>query len=274
MQSEAVSYAYQVWRRQWRGKGKEYTSGVIVWQLNDCWPVTSWAIADYFLRPKPVYFTIARQLAPFSVGIFRTVLKNRSNDRPAQYYEFGAFQSRDATIDIWGVNGTLSARSATLEIHCIDLLSSWTLKQAHDVNLLPNQATEFVSMRCPGPPPDEPNSTTTTTHSVVVAARLIDKETGEILARFADWPQPYRYLDFPDPGLTVSIEKETSKVNLSVDKPVKGLVLSVLGKGEEVKWSDNALDIMPGDPQVVVAFGLGERAISVAYLGKERATEV
>jgi hypothetical protein len=26
------------------------TSGVIVWQLNDCWPVTSWAIVDYFVR--------------------------------------------------------------------------------------------------------------------------------------------------------------------------------------------------------------------------------
>ena len=24
MQSEAVSYAYRVWRREWRGKGKEY----------------------------------------------------------------------------------------------------------------------------------------------------------------------------------------------------------------------------------------------------------
>lgn len=23
--------------------------GVIVWQLNDCWPVISWAIADYFV---------------------------------------------------------------------------------------------------------------------------------------------------------------------------------------------------------------------------------
>lgn len=25
-------------------------SGAIVWQLNDCWPVISWAIVDYFVR--------------------------------------------------------------------------------------------------------------------------------------------------------------------------------------------------------------------------------
>ncbi|EGO23456.1 glycoside hydrolase family 2 protein, partial [Serpula lacrymans var. lacrymans S7.9] len=126
MQSEAVSYAYQVWRRAWRGKGKEYTAGVIVWQLNDCWPVTSWAIADYFLRPKPVYYSIARQLKPITVNIFRTVIKNKANDRPRQFYEFGAFQSIDARIDVWATNSTLAPRKAQLDLFCIDLYSSWT----------------------------------------------------------------------------------------------------------------------------------------------------
>jgi beta-mannosidase len=66
LQSEAVSFAYRSWRREWRGAGKEYVStatelqsvwhivvlqngGTLVWQSNDCWPVTSWAIADYFV---------------------------------------------------------------------------------------------------------------------------------------------------------------------------------------------------------------------------------
>lgn len=28
----------------------EKCAGVLVWQMNDCWPVVSWAIADYFVR--------------------------------------------------------------------------------------------------------------------------------------------------------------------------------------------------------------------------------
>jgi beta-mannosidase len=52
MQAECLAAAYRLWRREWRGKGREYTAGALVWQINDCWPCVSWAIADYYLRPK------------------------------------------------------------------------------------------------------------------------------------------------------------------------------------------------------------------------------
>ncbi|KAF7333055.1 hypothetical protein MVEN_02412100 [Mycena venus] len=236
MAAEGVSYAYQVWRRKWGGPGKQYTGGVLVWQLNDCWPVTSWAIADYFLRPKPIYFTIARQLATYSVGVFRT------------YYEYGNFQSYGATLEIWGTNASLAPRSATLELHCVDLKSDWTHIETHAVTLLPNQTTELLAIPCPGPPHDAAASPTadaqfTTTHSVV----------------------PFRFVEpalLRDPGL---------KVTVSADHPVKGLWLSAIGDGADVKWSDNSLDIMPGDPQVVVTKGLDGRAVGIAFLGKEKA---
>lgn len=59
----------RLWRREWRGKGREYTSGALVWQINDCWPCVSWAICDYYLRPKPAFYAIARELRPFTVGV-------------------------------------------------------------------------------------------------------------------------------------------------------------------------------------------------------------
>ncbi|KAF9465788.1 glycoside hydrolase superfamily [Collybia nuda] len=277
MQSEAVGYAYQVWRRNWGGPGKEYTSGVLVWQLNDCWPVTSWALVDYFLRPKPSFFTIARQLAPVTINISRTVVKNRANDRPRQHYEFGAIQSHDATLDIWALNGTLSSLSATLELRFHDLTSNWTHKQFHNVILLPNRASELLStIRCPGPPqdnfaPPSGDPIWTSTYSVVASARLVDPK-GKVLARFADWPQPYRYLAIPDPRLAVKVDGEM--ITVSVERPVKALFFGVDGAGEEVKWSDNALDVTPGDPQTITVKGLGKRRLTVAYLGKERASKI
>ena len=69
MQAECLAAAYRVWRRNWKGRGKEYTSGALVWQLNDCWPCVSWAIADYYLRPKPAFFAISRELRPIVVSV-------------------------------------------------------------------------------------------------------------------------------------------------------------------------------------------------------------
>lgn len=44
--------------------------GSIVWQLNDCWPVTSWAAIDGAGREKPLYFSIAQSYQPLLITIF------------------------------------------------------------------------------------------------------------------------------------------------------------------------------------------------------------
>lgn len=35
-----------------------YTMGTLLWQLNDCWPVTSWSITDYSREPKAAYYAV------------------------------------------------------------------------------------------------------------------------------------------------------------------------------------------------------------------------
>ncbi|KAI0738846.1 glycoside hydrolase [Daedaleopsis nitida] len=280
MQAEAVGLAYRAWRREWRGKGKQYTAGVLVWQLNDCWPVISWAIADFFLRAKPVYYAIARELRPISVAMARTVTQNRENDRPKQFYEFGAFRSVSATVDIWGQNSALEPCKVRLELSFTDLNSDWKEAQMVDATLLPNQSTEIASLRVPGPPRASENAVDPS-HSVVIGARLLDAASGAVLARAADWPQPYRLLDVPDPKLIVQVEGEQVKV--SVERPVKSVFFSVdeegesaLGRQERVRWSDNGVDVFPGDPVVLEARGFkGLHAnLRVQYLGNEHGTVV
>lgn len=124
-------------------------------------------------------------------------------------------------------------------------------------------------MLCPGPPRNaqifaHPTST------VVAHARLLDAKTDEIIARYSDWPQPYRYLKFPNPGLEIKVLEDESgitKLVVSVERPLKGLFISVI-EGEEVKWSDNNLDIVPGDIQTILGKGLGNRKIELIYLGR------
>jgi beta-mannosidase len=43
---------------------KPYCMGSVVWQLNDCWPVSSWAAIDGAGRPKPAWYALRRSFAP------------------------------------------------------------------------------------------------------------------------------------------------------------------------------------------------------------------
>lgn len=58
-------------------------------------------------------------------------------------------------------------------------------------------------------------------------------------------------------------------IRISVERPIKGLVLDVEGK--DAKWSDQALDVVPGDDQVVKVWGLKGRKLKARYLGSTSA---
>ena len=34
MQAEALASAYRLWRRNWKGRNREYTAGALVWQVS------------------------------------------------------------------------------------------------------------------------------------------------------------------------------------------------------------------------------------------------
>jgi beta-mannosidase len=57
-QARAIQYAVEHYRSWW-----PRTAGAIVWQLNDCWPVTSWAAVDGDGRRKPLWYALKHAFA-------------------------------------------------------------------------------------------------------------------------------------------------------------------------------------------------------------------
>lgn len=47
----------------------EPCGGSLIWQFNDCWPVTSWAVQDYSRRLKPAGFELERLYAPVTISL-------------------------------------------------------------------------------------------------------------------------------------------------------------------------------------------------------------
>jgi len=196
MQAETLASAYRLWRRNWRGKCREYTAGALVWQvrnsalfshghanyllfiqLNDCWPVTSWAIVDYFLRPKPAYYAVARELRPFTVGMTRKDKQTFSNDRSAVDFTI------ESVLEIWGTNSTLLDKAVTLEVTFFDLESNWTEKWEEEVVLAANSSTELYKGHVTGQPIR--NKQSDLPKVIIVSARILDGQT--ILSRYSNW---------------------------------------------------------------------------------------
>lgn len=57
-QARAIATGVEHWRSHW-----PTCAGTVVWQLNDCWPVTSWAAIDGDEREKPLYHELKRLYA-------------------------------------------------------------------------------------------------------------------------------------------------------------------------------------------------------------------
>ncbi|KAH7105396.1 glycoside hydrolase family 2 protein [Auriculariales sp. MPI-PUGE-AT-0066] len=264
MQAETLASAYRLWRRNWKGPGREYTAGALVWQINDCWPVTSWAIVDYFLRPKPAYFTVKREMAPVSVGMSRKEVTSFADNHTAANF------ATETRIEIWGSNFTLQPIQAKLAVVAFDLDrdDDWTETFEQDVTLAPNQTTELWKGHLPGQPVR--NSKSELPKNIVLSARVVSPD-GTVLSRYANWPEPFKYIQFPAVGklgLKAEIAKDGESVLLSTRKPVKGIVLDVADRsGAEVKWSDQAIDLVPNDDQVVQATGLAGRDLKLRFLG-------
>lgn len=63
-QARAISYGIDHMRSH-----RPTCMGTIVWQLNDCWPVTSWAAIDGAGRKKPLWYALKHSYAPHLLTI-------------------------------------------------------------------------------------------------------------------------------------------------------------------------------------------------------------
>ena len=228
VQAEAVASGIRGWRRRWSGPGRYVVSGALVWQLNDCWPVTSWALVDYELRPKPAYYVVRRELASLAAGI--------------------ALQGRESAA-LWAVNDM----SMIVEIEIV--VRRWTLEgvlvdeRKQSTVLSPNQATELGTVSFQSK------------RKEVLGVQLLKE--GEIVSRATLWPEPFKYLTLPDPEIKIQRMNSTI-LKVHARRPAKGVWLE---EGGDIRWSDNMLDLLPDDPQfIAVPHNLNDADIRVRSL--------
>uniref|UniRef100_A0A8H7N2Y5 Beta-mannosidase B n=1 Tax=Bionectria ochroleuca TaxID=29856 RepID=A0A8H7N2Y5_BIOOC len=255
LQAEAMAYAYNCWRREFRGPGEENCAGVLVWQLNDIWPGTTWALVDVDLNPKPAFYITKRALEKAVVGMERVITAK-------PHYIVTGYPPEKGQVDVWAVNGELGERKVLLELKAFDIKSGNSVElQGVQVKqecvLKANQTTELLAGL------DIPNYNNT-----VVVAYLDDLASGERLARWISWPEPLKYLQLsPELKVTSKVVDGGCAVILNANRPVKGVVLQTSAEGpDDVVFDNNFVDLVPGEEIKIGVGGLKNESIEMRFL--------
>ncbi|CAI5755552.1 unnamed protein product [Candida verbasci] len=222
LQSDALALAFRYWRFKWM----DYqVGGIIVWQLNDCWPGLSWSIIDFEGRLKLAYYGIKRELKNEVVGLYRSGGAGNGRQTILKF----------DSITVWGIGD-----ADLLKIDYYTSNGDFFDNEMFNVN-----STRDISIILQD-------------HLVYHENLIIQLRTfnaSKLVARSSDWPLS-KYINI-DPNLCIDYLHD-GKFKLSTNKPVKGLELYF---DNDYLFSDNGIDLFPNDPQIIQVYNFNQSDI-------------
>ena len=228
LQAEAIRYGIEHFRRN-RGR----CMGAVVWQLNDIWPVASWASIDYFGRWKALHYAEKRAFAPVMISCEET---GELSERP-----FCVAQPEPIEKSV-----RLHVANETMER--VKGLVKWALRRASGEVIL--DGTEEVSV--------EPLSGVwlskedfSSYDELEVYISYSFEQNGVTVSEGTSLFTAPKHFRFQNPGLSLRREGNT----LIVKAQAYAQKVAVEGVDGDVKLSDNFFDMNPGEKRVEIVAG-------------------
>ena len=244
MQAEAIRYGVEHWRRN-RGR----CMGAIIWQLNDIWPVASWASIDYYGRWKALHYAAKRFFAPVMISAEEEGELSQ-NPKINEYHPAPLEKSFRLNV----CNETL--RDVTGEVvWALRMPDGAIVRQGHQALTIPAMSAKWLDkVDCA--------DASLTGHYVSFAFVVDDKTVSEGTCIFC----APKHFEFTDPCLTVEKRGDT----LVVTSRAYAKQVWLESEDADLLLDDNAFDMNPGTKVVRVVRGAAEkvRVRSVWDLGR------
>lgn len=244
MQAEAIRYGVEHWRRN-RGR----CMGAIIWQLNDIWPVASWASIDYYGRWKALHYAAKRFFAPVMISAEEEGELSQ-NPKINEYHPAPLEKSFRLNV----CNETL--RDVTGEV-------VWALRTPDGAIVRQNQQTLTIpAMSAKWLDKVDCADASLTGHYVSFAFVVDDVAVSEGTCIFC----APKHFEFIDPRLTVETHGDT----IIVTSHAYAKQVWLESEDADLLLDDNAFDMNPGTKVVRVVKGTAEkvRVRSVWDLGR------
>lgn len=233
MQAEAIRYGVEHWRRN-RGR----CMGAIIWQLNDIWPVASWASIDYYGRWKALHYAAKRFFAPVMISAEEEGELSQ-NPKINEYHPAPLEKSFRLNV----CNETL--RDVTGEVvWALRTPDGAIVRQGHQALTIPAMSAKWLDkVDCA--------DASLTGHYVSFAFVVDDVAVSEGTCIFC----APKHFEFTDPQLTVEKRGDT----LVVTSRAYAKQVWLESEDADLLLDDNAFDMNPGTKVVRVLQGAAEK---------------
>lgn len=217
-QADAMRFGIEHFRRL-----RPHTMGTLVWQLNDCWPVQSWAWIDHALRPKAAWYAAKRFYAPLLLSLWlgdadtlRVSLVNDDAHRDRRDILRLRGYGADGSV-VWSADSEVGVGAATSEV-------------VHETPL-PHDAA-------------------------FVHATFGDVESTLLLVEPKELALPAADLRITvDPG-----PDEVTTLTVAADSPALCVMLWL--EDADATWGDNFFHVLPGVPRTVEVGGSSTASVA------------
>jgi beta-mannosidase len=206
-------------------RSRPRTMGSLYWQLNDCWPVASWASVDYFGRWKALQFYARRFYDNVLVSPY----------------------AHDGKVEVYVVSDKLDALSGKVHARLMDFAGNNLFEKTQDVQIPAASSALYFTL-------DEQQLFADATkadrdHSLLV----FDLEVGgKNVSRNVVFFDVTHNLEFPvNPGIEKSLTKTAEGYTLSLQSAVVAPDLYISFGDLDVQVSDNYFNLLPKEPVTI-----------------------
>lgn len=205
-------FALKTCLEHWLTNGR--TNGSIIWQINDSWPVTSWAIIDYDLKPKLAYHFV----------------KNIFN--PQLIY----FSKTSGKVEAKIQNYSIENFKGSCKLFFIETASGKIVKQFSSKLNIRGEQTITLDLPLSKYMTDE----------VIIHAQLFNSSDEEINTNYHK-TQPWKYYKFVDAEISLNVNEKEKRIEITSDKPA--FFVDLYAKGIEL--DKRGFTIIPGEKVIV-----------------------
>lgn len=219
LQADGMRTAIEAHRRN-----RPYCMGTLFWQLNDCWPVTSWSTIDYYFNRKASFYTVKQTYADILISVLE---------------ENGSLQT-------WFINDKPYSINATLSYTLMTTTGKIITTKLLPVTLDAASAAPFTAINTKyfleGYAPEN-----CVLYMVLTANDSILAENFHLFA-------PEKSVSLQEPQFSISLNTEKNTITISADTYVRGVYLYT--EGAELELSDNFFDLLPSAPKEISLQGI------------------